>query len=327
MKGMDLLASLRDQAAATLRPAVADGRPCAIVGYPNHGNAGDSAIWLGTMNWLANEGVRIAYKACASFYDADRLRAACPDGPIYLNGGGNLGDLWKFEHGLRERVMRDFPDRTIVQLPQSVSFRTAEGTKTFKEILDRQHDFTCFVRDEESKRRYEEAFGRPATLCTDMALLLPSMERVCTPSRDALYLIRDDAEGRFAGTTPSPAWTRNFATPKASVLVLAAFAKRVLRLPLPMELERFLTSRYDAVSAQRLEQAKRLLSSGSVVVTDRLHGHLLCLLMGIPHVSLDNSYGKVHSFIRAWTASSPLVRLATTLEEADDAARELLAGN
>jgi pyruvyl transferase EpsO len=51
----------------------------------------------------------------------------------------------------------------------------------------------------------------------------------------------------------------------------------------------------------------RLLAAGRRVVTDRLHGHILCLLVGIPHCLYDNSYGKNREFYRAWTSSSDFV--------------------
>jgi pyruvyl transferase EpsO len=66
----------------------------------------------------------------------------------------------------------------------------------------------------------------------------------------------------------------------------------------------------------------RLLSAGHVVVTERLHGHVLCLLAGIPHVVLDNSYGKVRAFVEAWTAGHPLVRWADDSVSAAGAARQ-----
>jgi pyruvyl transferase EpsO len=47
-----------------------------------------------------------------------------------------------------------------------------------------------------------------------------------------------------------------------------------------------------------------------VVVTDRLHGHILSVLLGIPHVLMDNSYGKNESFYATWTHDLDLVRWA-----------------
>jgi pyruvyl transferase EpsO len=51
-------------------------------------------------------------------------------------------------------------------------------------------------------------------------------------------------------------------------------------------------------------------------VTDRLHGHILSLLVGLPHAVVDNSYGKVGSFARLWTEGDECVTLAGTLEDA-----------
>jgi len=41
---------------------------------------------------------------------------------------------------------------------------------------------------------------------------------------------------------------------------------------------------------------------GNVVITNRLHGHILCLLLGIPHIFLPNSYYKNESFYETWTS-------------------------
>ena len=60
----------------------------------------------------------------------------------------------------------------------------------------------------------------------------------------------------------------------------------------------------------------RLLSRGHQVITDRLHAHILCLLMGIPHVVVDNNYGKLGSFLEAWTKHAPGVRFCRDWTEA-----------
>ncbi|WP_432570301.1 polysaccharide pyruvyl transferase family protein [Kineococcus sp. SYSU DK005] len=84
------------------------------------------------------------------------------------------------------------------------------------------------------------------------------------------------------------------------------------------------TAAYSSMARQNLAAGVRTFSRGRVVVTDRLHGHVLCLLLGIPHVVLDNSYGKIRDFREAWTSGSELTRTATTADEAVDLARELL---
>jgi exopolysaccharide biosynthesis predicted pyruvyltransferase EpsI len=66
-----------------------------------------------------------------------------------------------------------------------------------------------------------------------------------------------------------------------------------------------------------------LLAEAPVVVTDRLHAHILCLLIGVPHVVVDTGYGKLRAFVDAWTAGHPRVRLARDAGEAEAAAIEL----
>ena len=59
-----------------------------------------------------------------------------------------------------------------------------------------------------------------------------------------------------------------------------------------------------------------MLGEGRVVITDRLHAHILSLLLGIPNVILDNSYGKLHDFYHTWTSGGGLVRWARDPEHA-----------
>jgi pyruvyl transferase EpsO len=79
------------------------------------------------------------------------------------------------------------------------------------------------------------------------------------------------------------------------------------------------------LAAGSVSTALDLLCRGRVAVTDRLHGHILCTLLGVPHVLLDNSYGKLRRFHDAWTSDSPLTRIATSAAEAEELALSLLA--
>jgi len=38
-----------------------------------------------------------------------------------------------------------------------------------------------------------------------------------------------------------------------------------------------------------------------VVITDRLHAHILATLMGIPNVAMDNDYGKIEGIYSNYT--------------------------
>jgi pyruvyl transferase EpsO len=72
----------------------------------------------------------------------------------------------------------------------------------------------------------------------------------------------------------------------------------------------------EAVAKILLRKGIALVSSVRVVVSDRLHAVIVSTLLGVPRVALDNSYGKVHGFMRTWFDGDPDTALATTVDEA-----------
>jgi pyruvyl transferase EpsO len=78
----------------------------------------------------------------------------------------------------------------------------------------------------------------------------------------------------------------------------------------------------DWLARARVARGLRTLSEGRVVVTDRLHGHILSLLLGTPHVLLDSAQGKLRGFYETWTRGSELVQWADSVDEAANLARE-----
>ena len=86
------------------------------------------------------------------------------------------------------------------------------------------------------------------------------------------------------------------------------------------------STRYEAVAWARVIRACRLLSSGRAVITDRLHAHILCLLLDIPHIVLDNNYGKIVRFLDAWTGDFAGVYRASSEDDAEQWAAFAIGG-
>lgn len=61
-----------------------------------------------------------------------------------------------------------------------------------------------------------------------------------------------------------------------------------------------------------------------LIITNRLHGHILCILLGIPHIFMSNSYYKNESFYETWTYQIPFCRFVKTTSQLKIAAQELL---
>ena len=318
---------LRDQLAGLLRV----GAPVALLDYPNHRNIGDAAIWLGERHLLRDLGIPVAYVADQRGYRPDHLRRALPDGPILLHGGGNFGDLYPKHQRLRERVVADFPDRRIVQLPQTLRFDDPSRMAAVGERFRGHGAFTLIVRDRRSVE-LAAAFADDVLLSTDGAFGLGPL-RFAEPRDGIVWLARTDFESTGTETAvpqgvrkldwpdPPPAWRR----------------RRLACRGLSFALERDPTGRagpaltqvesllFDRLAQERVAAGARLVSTAEVVVTDRLHGHIMSLLCGRPSVVTDNRTGKVRAFFEEWTADSPLAHFADGPQQALEHAGALSA--
>jgi pyruvyl transferase EpsO len=172
-------------------------------------------------------------------------------------------------------------------------------------------------------------FRARSALCPDMAFYLGRLDREQPPDVDILWLRREDREAAAEKVAvPRDVLVCDWLDDRVPALrrvrrVLRPFA---IREPRSLRVvNRALGDAYDRQARQRLREGCRLLGRGKVVITDRLHAHILCLLLGIPHVLLDNSYGKVRRVHEAWTADAPRVRWAASPDEAVAAARGLLS--
>ena len=65
----------------------------------------------------------------------------------------------------------------------------------------------------------------------------------------------------------------------------------------------------------------RELGSARFVITDRLHGHILSTLIGVPHVLMDSKLGKNLNFHNTWTRDCECTRITSSIEQARDVAR------
>ncbi|MBX6331923.1 MAG: polysaccharide pyruvyl transferase family protein, partial [Gemmatimonadaceae bacterium] len=316
-----LLTALHATIDRVLHPLLAGADRVALLGFPTHANVGDSALWLGTLAYLRRHEKTVCYVAAPETYARERLAArlgAGGTGRILLIGGGNFGDTWHGPQALRERVVQDFPDTPIIQLPQSVHFAHPEALARARAILDAHPNLTLLLRDRRSLAVAREHFRAPSVLCPDMAFCLGPLRRPVPATQRIVWLARTDREravGSLPADVPTVDWITEPAT--ASIRIERWLRAQMADRPRAGRLLHGPHARIsDPVARQRLYRGCALLSAAQVVITDRLHAHILSLLLGIRHVLLDNRDGKVRQFYETWTRSSPITRWATEATEA-----------
>lgn len=328
----DLVASLRDRSIRVLDGLLRPDEPMALVDYPPGGNVGDQAIWLGTTAYFARRPqFNVRYITDRFKYSHHALARAVPPGStILIHGGGNLGDDYPSIQRFREELIDRFADRRIIQMPQTIHFASRSAARTAASVFARHPDLTLLVRDQISEIRAHELFGGRVELCPDMAFQL-DLPRAGAPDHDAVWLARTDSERRYVPLAQEGILLTDWFDHMPGRLRWAPqYRLRVLksrglsRVPTaPPLLRRLRISAFDAAAWRYLRPGLRLLSRGEVLVTDRLHGHILALLTGMPNILLDNSYGKLRSYHDSWTSASDRTWWTSSPDEASELARSL----
>jgi len=312
--------------------ALIPGLPTALLDFPDHSNVGDSAIWVGEMVGLREAGHDLRYTCDVTSFNEIALRRRMPFGQILLHGGGNFGTVWPIYQAFREAVIQQFPGYRIVQLPQTVHFENDLAPSPTRRRLSAHPDFWLMVRDRRSEQIAREQLKVHTLLCPDSALMLDGKLQRAKATVDVLVLARTDKE-------TGDAQLRNFELPNHRVSCIDWLDENP-------SINRYLTTLnkqagksnwgglrkvqqvshrvFHALAWERVQRGVALLSRGRVVVTDRLHAHILCMILRIPHVVLDNNYGKLSEFIRCWHREDPLVQLVSNRQQAQDATSKLL---
>lgn len=315
------------------------GGRVAHVGFPNHWNTGDPAIWLGTQAALDRRGCNVVYQCAWQDYDRELMARRIGANPILIAGGGNLGDLWPNHQMFRERILAEFPENPIVQLPQSLCFEQEKNLDRFRAVCARHPRFHILLREQKSLALAEELLDVPVSLCPDMAFGLGVLERPDVPQADVLWLLRSDKESRGAlRDLPAGFVGRDWldlgvedADAQRSAVELNTRIQGLVNAARDRSAQTTLVfsalaEAYEALARLRVDRGLRLLSRGRVLATDRLHGHILGLCLGIPQVVLDNSYQKISSTFETWTAHSAITRWADSIEQAMSLCQTLTQG-
>ncbi|KAH9493126.1 pyruvyl transferase Pvg1 [Bulinus truncatus] len=206
---------------------------------------------------------------------------------IIMQGGGNLVGYSGMDV-VRRKIMDRYPEHRKILLSQSIWLKNNNSSLlAAQKIYNNRTNLTIFLRDRQSLEIAKRYFhGMRLILAPDLAFGLGPIPRQMPPVYDIIWLKRKDGEsGRY--TLPS-------------------FPKNI-----SVHVSDWTTRWSSNVGSRHMETSfligfsgLNFLQRGRVVVTDRLHGHILSTLLNIPHVLIDNPpYLKLSSFDKSWTAS------------------------
>lgn len=176
-------------------------------------------------------------------------------------------------------------------------------------------ELAAVLRDTRSYQWAKEKLHQCSiTLCPNMEHQLWPLKPTTETVKDVLYFLRTDIEtvgGQKQFDDEADAahrldWDTLFTPLEVKGIV---YFQKFYRLdkkiggPLPM---RTFWYKY---TDHLMNKAVTLFSSYREVRTSRLHGHILACLLDMPHVVIDNSYGKNSQYYNTWTQPNPKAKL------------------
>ncbi len=308
---------------------IPEGRPVALLQFPLDFNVGNHMMWVAAADYLRQRRAPIAYAAHGQNFDAHALVRAVGDGTILFMGGVTVSRLWPRHAEVKRIVAEACPDNRLVSLPSTMSFvddadRCEAGT-----IFGNHRDAVLLARDPVSGKSARETFPDNVGVETthDSTLLLPPQPRRAAPVHDVIWLARDDHEGTgtsapdnvevFDWTHHDPAGMR--------ILFPGRMFSRVRKLApmLGSVANRQIAASYERFARYVLASGNRRLDTGKVLVTDRLHPHILCALRSQHSVLLPDRFGKNRAVYEYTSRNYSTVHWADTHEEAYELAHAL----
>ncbi|WP_025678431.1 polysaccharide pyruvyl transferase family protein [Paenibacillus massiliensis] len=292
---------------------VPPGSNIAYVDYPVYNNGGDVLIMKGTEAFFKANGIRVRARYSAMDFP-DKLNVP-KDWIIVCHGGGNFGDLYLNHQNLREKVVRDFPTHRIVVMPQTIHFQSEAKANEAAALFNSHPDMHIFVRDTRSYAYASEKFNNcDIQMCPDMAHQLWPLKTTSAPQQEVLYFLRNDIEtvkdqqqfDREADADHRRDWDTLF-TPFEirGIEYFQKFYRLDKKIGGPLPTRVFWYKYTDHLMSKAVD----LFSSYREVRTSRLHGHILACLLNIPHIVIDNSYGKNSLYFQTWSTRNAKAKL------------------
>lgn len=276
-----------------------------LMATPCHGNLGDHAIVYAEKELLrkcnkldkvieiSNLEYKIIKKVLRKYINTRDI--------ILIDGGGNMGTLWKNEDDKISEIIKEYSKNQIIIFPQTCFYEdSSEAEQRLlrnKKIYAENQHMTIYLRDRQSFEFCRRHFG----------------EEICKFAPDiVLYLNKNKNIKRY----------------EKCILCLREDKEKVLSLEEAELLRQKLQKRgikvknvstvmpYNVYATFRNLELKRIwkkFSTSQLVITDRLHGMLFAVITGTPCLAVDNISKKV-SGVYEWIAEKNNIKICDNLD-------------
>ena len=279
----------------------------------NYGNLGDVAITESQVNFLKSnfpEREIIEIPITDTYTSLKSVKRKLKKGDVItLIGGGNISNLYEDIEGQRRFIIKKLKKYPIISFPQTIYFtETEEGNKSKWKTINvyRKHPkLYLFAREDKTYKFLNRYFDSNKNfICPDIVLSNSIVKNVKSHKRkNFIFCVRKDKESVLSKNQ-----LENIIKVVDDSLVIFTDTQ---------------INKNHMSNAERQKELNKLLNlfcNSKLVITDRLHGMILCAITNTPCLALDNRNGKVSGVYERWLKG----KCSVNLVKPDDITKELI---
>lgn len=283
----------------------ADNKPrLFLLGTPDYPNLGDQAIAVAECAYLERHFghfYEFGTYSCHP-YALSYLQKYIQSGDIIMiQGGGNVGSLWRVHEEIFRNVLLNFPDNNIVVFPQSIYYGESKEERAYfgeSQLLynSHRHLLLC-VRDKRSYDFVRRSYSCKCMVLPDMVLTLKT--DFCSERSGIGVLLRNDKEQSLPDDYAE--------TIRSAAARFGEELKVITHHPIDTIGDR----------QNRVNTVLKKYAGCRLVITDRLHGMIFAAITNTPCIAFDNSYHKISDLYTTWLKDCPCITFTQPLSNAD----------
>lgn len=289
-----------------------------LLATPQHGNLGDQAIVFAEYQILnkifpKQKVVEIPNECYIRFPELCKRYIRKQD-LIIIDGGGNLGSIWKKEDDKISNIIQDFRDNKIVIFPQTCFYEKDDVKRIERNfnIYKQTKRLSVMLRDKKSFDLFNSLFPEISSyFVPDIVLSLNLNSSVFQQKRNGVLLcFRDDSEKVFSNdkrtTIEQILKQNNLNFSNTSTVIFNGVSQKNRKKELKKKWKEF--------------------SSAQLVITDRLHAMIFSAITQTPCIAFDNVSKKV-SGVYNWIDKLEYIKCIDDIDNIDGIIKDLIHVN
>ncbi len=291
-----------------------------VLGVPDYGNLGDQLLRIAELHFIQKffSNYNVVTIPFSKLYIAKKFKKLINTKDIVsVQAGGNIGTLYPGIHEAQEKALARFKNSNVFFFPQTIYYSSDSfGTKLLsksKLVYESMNHFVMFVRDNFSYQFAKNNLpSLKVSLVPDIALFIDIDQFNLNPSsskkNEGLILIRNDSESTM--------------TSEEFYSLVNNSLKYCDRLQ-QSDTHIYRDGISDETAWKEIEKLLNRISNSKFVVTDRLHGMIMCYLTNTPCVVVQSKSPKIKGVYK-WIEQCEFIKLIDSTESLENAILSVL---